>query len=240
MDSAEYLAQFYRNINPAQDFRNSNLNRLILRYAQGGDFLDIGSGEGYLLSLARERGFNVFGIEPNGDLIQLSRYRYGEMGILHRDAEQALSHLSMQFDTVVMADVLEHIEDDAITLKKIFNVIKPGGRLIIVVPAYPFLFCHSDEAEGHFRRYTRSGLKELIERSGFHILGLRYWNMIGLLPHFLFGKILGNNLVGVRKQVHSGSRSFLNGFLDRWFFYIENNYNLGFGISIILIAERPR
>ncbi|MBU6415523.1 methyltransferase domain-containing protein, partial [Patescibacteria group bacterium] len=229
----------YRNVNPAQDFRNFNLDRLILQYARGGDFLDIGAGEGYLLSLARDGGFQVFGIEPNEDLIQLSRHRYGEMEIAHGGAEQMLPRLSKKFDTAVMADVLEHIEDDAMTLKKLFNVIKPGGRLIIVVPAYPFLFCHSDKAEGHFRRYTRRELKKLVEQSGFRVVAVRYWNMLGLLPHLFFGKILGNNLADIRKRVHGGGKSLLNSFLHFWFSHIENNYNLGFGISIIMVAEKP-
>jgi SAM-dependent methyltransferase len=63
------------------------------------------------------------------------------------------------FDSILYLDVLEHIEDDAGELRRAAAHLTPGGRLIVLSPAHPFLFSPMDEAVGHYRRYTRGGLR---------------------------------------------------------------------------------
>jgi 2-polyprenyl-3-methyl-5-hydroxy-6-metoxy-1,4-benzoquinol methylase len=70
-----------------------------------------------------------------------------------------------RYDTVLYIDVLEHIEDDRGELERVAEHLEPGGHLIVLSPAYPFLYTAFDEAIGHHRRYTRSSLRALTPAS---------------------------------------------------------------------------
>ena len=71
------------------------------------------------------------------------------------------------FDPIVFLDVLEHLPDDLAVLSTLRNSLLPGGKLIIKVPAMPWLFNSMDEAIGHYRRYGRAPLREVISNAGF-------------------------------------------------------------------------
>ena len=78
------------------------------------------------------------------------------------------------FDTIVYIDVLEHIEEDREEMQRAATHLRPGGHLIVLSPAYPFLYSAFDKAIGHHRRYTRSALRrlrpaELEEKKIFHL-----------------------------------------------------------------------
>ena len=77
-------------------------------------------------------------------------------------------------DTVVLLDVLEHIEDDVALLARLRARLGPGGHLILKVPAMPSLYSPMDEAIGHWRRYDRSGLTQVISRAGLEVV--RVWS----------------------------------------------------------------
>jgi SAM-dependent methyltransferase len=78
------------------------------------------------------------------------------------------------FDTVVLLDVLEHIEDDVALLARLRSRLSPGGHLILKVPAMPSLYSPMDEAIGHWRRYDKRGLTETVTRAGLEIV--RVWS----------------------------------------------------------------
>ena len=93
-------------------------------------------------------------------------------------------------DTVALVNVLEHIEDDRECLQNLHQLLSPGGSLLLFVPALPWLYGSLDTAFGHFRRYTRSELREKLESAGFQIVCLRYWNLTGVFSWFVAGKLL--------------------------------------------------
>ncbi|HUK14242.1 MAG TPA: class I SAM-dependent methyltransferase, partial [Thermoanaerobaculaceae bacterium] len=74
-----------------------------------------------------------------------------------------------RFDVVICLNVLEHIADDTAALGQIARWLRPGGKLLLQVPAHPALFGAVDRALGHFRRYTRRDLSALLRRSGFQL-----------------------------------------------------------------------
>jgi SAM-dependent methyltransferase len=77
-------------------------------------------------------------------------------------------------DTVVLLDVLEHIEDDVALLTRLGARLGPGGHLILKVPAMPSLYSPMDEAIGHWRRYDRNGLTQVISSAGLEVV--RVWS----------------------------------------------------------------
>lgn len=222
------------------DFRNYNLYRFILKRARGKSILDIGCGAGHFLNLASERGYLTYGLEDSKDLIKLSEKIYKkDLGIKQGRVED-LGFQTKTFDTIVMIDVLEHIENDQEVLSHIKEKLNTNGRLVILVPAYQFLYGKRDKSIGHFRRYTRKELVSKLEDAGFKVKESRYWNMLGILPYFAAEKIMKKEFVlGFRGKKKRGILgNLVNKTLFKWFELIENPINLGFGLSVMAVAEK--
>jgi len=241
--SFEYLAEHYEGLDDLRnDFRNRNLNELIMRNIRGTSVLDIGCGCGHLLNLARKGGKNVRGVEPNKKLIAASRRIYGGLPIKEGGGEK-ISELRSLFDTITIIDVLEHIEGDGAQLGRIFRKLVRGGRLIVVVPAHPFLYGKRDKNAGHYRRYTKKGLISLLRKHGFSVVSIRHWNALGVLPYLFYEKVLGRefntSLRRTGKKGEAGApRRFASWLLQKWFEDAENFVDFGFGLSLLCVAQK--
>jgi len=147
-------------------------------------------------------------------------------------------------DVLVMLNVLEHIEDDASALKNALKLLKPGGSLVIEVPAGPYLYDGYDAELHHFRRYSATELKRKLSGAGFIIVRQSHLGFI-LYPAFVAVKLLNKwfrskkNTKVVRDQATSTSDSIL----VRWAMSLESNYlaniHLPFGIRALAVARRP-
>ena len=98
---------------------------------------------------------------------------------------QHVAPLSMAFDMVVLSEVLEHVDDDATALARCFSLLRPGGRLLVTVPAHPELWTDMDALIGHRRRYTRDELLARLRDAGFDIERVLTWGfpLTGFLAH---------------------------------------------------------
>ena len=94
------------------------------------------------------------------------------------------------FDTALMVNVLEHIEDDGATLRQLRTLLAPDGRLVLFVPAGPVLYGTLDRTVGHHRRYTRGSLAGVVTGAGYRITRLEPFDLLGALPWFVTGRIL--------------------------------------------------
>lgn len=142
----------------------------------GQRLLNIGCGGGEYNAAAQALGYTVIACEPEAAAYELavkqSPCEVRHCGLLDFDVAPA--------DSIVMHDVLEHIEDDAGAVAKVHDLLVPGGVAVISVPAYQWLFGHHDVQLGHFRRYTRGGLVDLLAGS-FEIEAARYYGA-ALIP----------------------------------------------------------
>lgn len=100
-----------------------------------------------------------------------------------------IKQLGEGFDTVICINVLEHIEDHALALRKINSVMSNNGKLIICVPAMSKLYCYMDKNVGHFRRYDKDELKNLAGDCGFQVVDNFYFNLMGIIPYWLKGRL---------------------------------------------------
>jgi SAM-dependent methyltransferase len=132
--------------------------------------LEVGCSSGYLLRLIRERlpRATVIGADyVLGPLKQLAP-ELPDVPIVQFD----LVHCplpSESVDAVIMMNVLEHIEDDAAALRQVYRILRPGGRLILEVPAGPHLYDIYDKLLMHYRRYAMSQVRRLFVQAGFEI-----------------------------------------------------------------------
>ena len=101
----------------------------------------------------------------------------------------AASSMGAPFDAALLVNVLEHVVDDISMLRTIRSILRPEGKLLIFVPALPWLYGALDKKVGHERRYTSPGLFQVVEQAGFVVETIRYFDFPGVLPWFFAGRV---------------------------------------------------
>jgi glycosyltransferase involved in cell wall biosynthesis len=156
--------------------------------------LEIGSGTGNITKFLLDRDLIIAtDVEPKYlALLRNTFEKYRKFKIEHLDISGAESerYRSFHIDSVICFNVLEHVEQDETALRRIFNLLEPSGRLLLLVPSHPWLNGSIDEHLGHHRRYGKKELKNKLEAMGFKVILLKYFNRIGILGWFLNSKML--------------------------------------------------
>jgi ubiquinone/menaquinone biosynthesis C-methylase UbiE len=146
---------------------------LLLASDPGMNVLNVGAGQGSFTRLLEGRGYEVISADVTDPALEVLRARVGGE-VVHADMT-ALPFSDATFDAVVAGEVLEHIEDDGKAISEGARVLRPGGVLVVSVPAHPTWFGPSDEWAGHVRRYARQGLEETVVGSGLDLEVLKPW-----------------------------------------------------------------
>ncbi len=161
----------------------------------GARVLEVGAGIGTItaeLAAGREK---VVALEVDDFYVRRLKNRFRAVG----NVEPYLSDVALadtprlkaeRFDTIVLSNVLEHIEDDAGAVRHFEEILGPGGRVLVLVPALPLLFGALDEAVGHHRRYTPATLRKVLEENGFEVEKLEWMNLVGVPGWFVNGRLL--------------------------------------------------
>ncbi len=202
--------------------------------------LEIGAGTGNVSKALIESGYNVSVGEMHLNGLQHAR-RYGIKNCYQFDLFDP--PFAEHFDVIGMFDVLEHLENDLLSLQHVLTMLKDGGRLVLTVPAFNFLWSR-DDAYGHKRRYTIKSLKNVIKRSGFKILHARYF-FTGILPLLFIRRFVkpddGSPIRPDEYNWEIKMNPFLNYFLliisrlENYLSSITPNFPGG---SIIIVAEK--
>jgi 2-polyprenyl-3-methyl-5-hydroxy-6-metoxy-1,4-benzoquinol methylase len=169
------LDQLYRHESKHAWFRHrvKMIRKAFARYVEKEEaILEVGAGTGHTARALMDDGYrnlSVGEIHKNG--LQYAKH-YGLKNLYQFDLRHApfLEH----FDVVALFDVLEHIAEDGLAVRSIHSMLKPGGRVVLTVPAHRWLWSRIDELSTHHRRYTRKTLASLFEAAGFEILESRY------------------------------------------------------------------
>ncbi len=152
--------------------------------------MDIGAGSGLMLKYFKELGYEVSGIELDPTLVAKMKKDHELKGLSIEQGDITKLKGKEQYDVVINNDVIEHIEDDKKAIKNLWSYVKPGGILIVTVPAHSFLYSQRDRDWGHFRRYDRRDLvQKMIETTGT-VQFITYWNFLGFFVYLLMEKIL--------------------------------------------------
>jgi SAM-dependent methyltransferase len=146
-----------------------------LRGLRPGRALDIGAAGGGNTRVLRDHGWTAAAVEYAHEGAVVARQR--GVNALQADA-LALPVGGGSVDLVVAFDVLEHIEDDATVMAEIARILRPGGTFLAAVPCDMTLWSAHDVASGHFRRYTRDSLHDLVAGAGLEIEALWSWNVL--------------------------------------------------------------
>jgi SAM-dependent methyltransferase len=210
---------------------------LVGRFAPhvGERVVEVGAGVGtfgeYVLSATRLRELLL--IEPADNNFPVLAQRFADdsrVRAVHGYLEDLAAAASA--DTIVAVNVLEHVPDDAKFLDDAWRILEADGKLLLFVPALPFLFGTLDEAFEHHRRYTRMVLASRLVTAGFEILDLRYVNLPGVLSWFIAGRVLRKRTITLRD-----ARLY-----DRWITpttsWIERRWSPPLGQSLFAVARK--
>lgn len=241
------LDQHYRNFFQAQekDFRASSIARLVSGLIDPDrNVLDLGCGSCVVTSRLLRQDISVVSVDASAEMIDMSRRHLEEAGLNHSQlhhltVDQCTERFPEGFEQIICLDVIEHIQDDRAALRDLFALLRPGGRLVLSVPAIPQLYGPKDERVGHYRRYRRTELLEKMRGAGFTIERVRSWNLAGAIILWFSLKILRR---GVDESFRSSSRTpaqkSVNAVLRRWFLWVENPLRPPFGLTLLIVASK--
>jgi SAM-dependent methyltransferase len=202
--------------------------------------LDAGCGSGRTLQDLVGYG-EVSGIELHEDAAQLARSRgHGEVRV---GRLEELPWPDASFDLITCLDVIEHTPDDHTALAELHRVSRPGGWLLVTVPAYPALWSLHDEANHHYRRYSRAALAKAAVGAGWTVTRLSSFNSV------LLGPAAAVRLAQRRFGAHDGysndlaiGPAWLNDVLEAplaleasW---LARGRTLPFGLSLVAVLRR--
>jgi len=153
--------------------------------------LEIGCGSGTLVFELSKRGFNCTALEMSESALEIASYvNQGRDNVTIRN--KVHDDWKGEFDLVIACEVLEHIEDDRVALQSWKDFLKPGGLLLMTVPAHMSKWTDSDTWAGHYRRYERNGLVTFLEQCDFHLERFE-----------CYGYPLANMMEPIRARVHA-------------------------------------
>ena len=203
------------------------------------NILEIGSGlgniskffirEGYTITLSDIDAFYLdclkkdFSANNNVQAFQ-------SIDLQKKDFQTEYENLKESFDTIIMLNVLEHLEDDGYAIQNCRYMLKENGTFIILVPAYSFLYSRMDKELNHFRRYTSTSLKSKIIAGDLSVRKSFYFNFLGIFA-WLYGKILRI------KVLPSSEMSFFNKLVPLGKVLDKIVFNK-IGLSAIVVAKK--
>jgi SAM-dependent methyltransferase len=200
--------------------RRRLLGRMIAAFGLPADarILDIGTSTGTNLRMLRDLGFSRYeGLDMSDEAVRWCADKgYGKVT---RGDACALPFPDASFDLILATDIIEHVDDDALALREMRRVLKPDGRVLVTVPAFPILWGLQDEIGHHKRRYRAPELVARIRAAGLAVQKRFYFNYLLFVPILLARRAIG--LLGIELQNENQVNSPLINRLLTWVFRFD-------------------
>ncbi|PWT77633.1 MAG: class I SAM-dependent methyltransferase [Bacteroidetes bacterium] len=168
------------------------------------NILEIGSGIGNISSLLLKKFSEVHLSDLRMSYCEKLKSRFSgdnrlkgvyRLDLGEKEIEKKYPALINSFNSIIASNVVEHIEDDGTAVENCCKLLMSGGRLIVLVPAYDWLFNGFDKELGHFRRYNKKTLSALMEGKGLSILHSQYFNAAGIAGWWFSGSVLKKKIL---------------------------------------------
>ena len=209
--------------------------------------VEVGAGTGSVCGFLAQNGIEITAIEP---------LKAGAMSIQKKGVQTICGRLEIvnfppeSIKAYGVFDVLEHIENPIQLLDEMYRTLEPGGYLFVTVPCGQWLWGELDKSLGHFRRYSKRTIDEVVSRSGFIRIKSRYLFLSLVLPAFIMRAIPFR--LGIRKSEQQvletvqseQSRKIVVNTIMKFVFSFESFISklapLPYGLTIFMIAQKPK
>jgi len=179
--------------------RNACILEAMKQYPPSGPVFDVGGGNGFVAKGMQDIGFEVVLLEP-GAAGSRNAQRRGIQNVVCAGLEDA-GFVPASMAAVGLFDVMEHIAEDRKFLEMVGSYLWSNGRVYLTVPAYQALWSHEDVDAGHFRRYSRQALRDLLKGAGFDVEFLTGFFQF-LPPAVLAGRVIPYRLGAAKAGAH--------------------------------------
>lgn len=206
-----------------------------------GEILEIGSGIGNISTLLLKNNSAVTLSDLRKNYCDILEEKFKDAFTLKKiiqvnltepDFEIKHSPLFENFDTIIALNVIEHIQDDGKAMANCRKLLRPGGCLIIQVPAFQWLYNSLDKGLGHYKRYTKKSLHKLITDHGLSIQVSRYFNLAGIPGWWFSGSLL-------QKKIIPQSQTMIFDKLVPLIRLADIVTINRIGLSLIIVAKKP-
>ena len=198
---------------------------------------EVGAGTGNFSEFILQRGAKkLFAFEPSSNMYPLLSEKFisdDRVEVRNSLFGECSSEFVESFDAVFYVNVLEHIESDGEELRIAYRTIKAGGHLLIFVPALQWLYSELDNKLGHFRRYHKKDLCDVVTGAGFDITCVKYFDIAGIIPWYLAFVLMKKNMTG-------GNVSVYDRFIVPPMRFIEGLLAPPIGKNILLVASKRK
>lgn len=206
---------------------------LVASLVEGNYVHEVGCGIGTLTRVLSGKGKNVLASDISQECLNRARERGIKATFLKLDICQRSSKLSNAFDCVIMSNVLEHVAADDQALLNAHGMLRKGGVLVLLVPAFQFLFSNFDRRVGHNRRYSRADISRKLSQAGFELKYVRYWDVIGLI-----GWLMKCRLMKSDRLADDLGNPIYNRIYYSWL-SVERRVLFPFGVDLVVKARKP-
>jgi hypothetical protein len=206
----------------------------ILNKYISGEVVEVGAGLGGTTTfLQNEKCKSWICLEPDNDLSKIieEKINKGIVPNLTTVVNGTIENIEETKDTIIYIDVIEHIENDKLELELAMNLLNKNGNLLIIVPAYNFLFNNFDKAIGHFRRYDKTMIKNIVPKNST-IEKIVYLDSLGFFTSLLNKFILKQDSPNIKQiKLWDSVLIPISKILDKLF-------NYSFGKSLLIIIKK--
>lgn len=219
--------------------RKRMIQKIIKNNIFKGKILDVGCGDGTLLSLFQGDGNELSGCDISDKAIELAKNKFGDIAIFTTgDITHCGSLPEGEFDVIICSEVLEHIEDDELAIRNLYHKLKTEGYLIISTQYIKKYWSLHDELDGHVRRYEPNELENKIKENGFVVCECWSWGypLLQLYHKVVLEKVKERTKEKViRRTTLKRNLSFL---LSTIFYFDDLFIHSSKGRTIFLLAKK--
>lgn len=172
----------------------------------GHNVAEVGAGTGNFTSLLiKENIEHLCAFEPSANMYSVLEERFKgkqKIEISNHFLNEVGHNYECCFDSILYVNVLEHIKEHEQELSLVRNSLKEGGYFLGFVPALSWLYSDLDKKLGHVRRYKKPDLVRLVEQARFKIIKVKYFDLAGILPWFIFFVLLKSSIAGAQVSLY--------------------------------------